>query len=250
MEPVSPSKLLPETELKSLAAEARSRLEAIANCRSRYATLARAAQIHQQLGNALSRRIYEAATTAGDWQSPCVRGCDGCCLVPSEARGTDSGNFSMTVLDAVTLVEHHHEIQAAIPDIANKAFRSVAEAKRTGDLVRCPYLTDGGECAIYERRPVACKIWFSADLARCAENRRRGYQTGVNMWTDASNLLRVEFEKTFKDFVAAIAPDMDFGGYDFLLNFEALAKLEELGLLETLKVKIDAGEQSDWKPFD
>lgn len=215
-----------------------------------YAALAWAARIHQELGNTLSKRIYEAATTANDWRGACARGCDGCCLVPSEARGTDSGNFSMTVLDAITLVEHHGEILASAPDIDDKATRAVAEAKRTGDAVRCPHLTDDGKCAIYEHRPVACKIWFSADLALCAKNRNGGYQVGVNMWTDASNQLRIAFEKPFEDFVAAIAPDMEFRGYDLLLNFEVIAKLGRVNLLETLKVKIDAGEQSDWNPFD
>lgn len=116
-------------------------------------------------------------------------------------------------------------------------------------MITCPHLDVAGACGIYSVRPVTCKIWFSSDLRLCIRNRQQGYPEKVNPLTDASNKLRVAFETPFKERVNEIVPDMDFDGHDFLLALEEVARLDDGALLDTLKAKIDAGEQNNWEPF-
>lgn len=243
--------LVPPDTFERLMVQARHRLVIFVRGKSRYQNLVEIARVHQEFGNILSRRIYEATTSRQNERTPaCLRGCETCCLVPSKVRGTEFGNFTMTVLDALTLIEHYNEIRDADAALPDKALQCADKARRTGGVVRCPHLSSTGECGIYVWRPVACKIWFSADLTLCNNNCHHGYQPGVNAWTDASNQLRDEFERPFETCVAEVAPDLNFRGYDFLRCFEEIAKFANHGLFGTLREKIDAKEQNDWDPFE
>jgi hypothetical protein len=96
---------------------------------------------------------------------------------------------------------------------------------------------------------VSCKIWFSADFDLCGRNRSLGYRKGVNPWTDESNRLYDLFQVPFVALVKEIAPELQYGGHDFLECLGDVAKLDRAGLLGTLKEKLDSGEFNAWNPF-
>ncbi|MBR9970269.1 YkgJ family cysteine cluster protein [Magnetospirillum sulfuroxidans] len=242
----APYDLLANDAVQSLMGEARRRLAGISRADGSYRALVQVARIHQDIGNAISDLAYEAVSQKVE--IACVRGCHACCLIPSEARGVTSGSFSMSMLDAITIIEHYEEIKRADAGLPDRARWAASEARRTKDLVQCPHLGVGGECRIYALRPVACKIWFSADLTRCVQNRQQGYHNGINGWTDTSNQLRKAFEEPFAEVYGEVMQGINFDGYDFLLGFEEIAKLDGLGLFDLFRSKVNAGELSTWEP--
>lgn len=239
--------LLEPAELDRVIETASFKLSQLVRTSSRYHNLSALASLHQQLGNDLSKLIYEK--TSNRRRIACASGCATCCLIPSAVRRDNANNFTLSVLDIVTLIEHYPAIKDAVPSLLGKATASVQRARASNDVAPCPYLGDRGTCGVYEQRPVSCKIWFSSDLQLCIRNKAVGYQSGINPITDASNKLRMSFEAPFKDHVAEITPDLDFGGYDYLQAFEAIALLDSHGLIATLKEKVDAGEFADWDPL-
>jgi len=244
----TPYDLLANDAIQSLIWEARRRLAGVSRVDGNYRVLVQIARIHQDIGNAISDLAYEVVSQKVELA--CARGCHACCLIPSEARGVTSGNFSMSMLDAITIIEHYDEIKRADAGLPDRARWAASEARRTKNLVQCPHLGMGGECRIYALRPVACKIWFSASLDLCKQNRQQGYPTGMNGWTDASNQLRKAFEEPFAEVYGEIMQEINFAGYDFLLGFEEIAKLNEVGLFDVFRSKVDAGTLGTWKPFE
>lgn len=244
----APFDLLANDAVQSLIWEARRRLAGVSRVDGNYRVLVQIARIHQDIGNAISDLAYEVVSQKVELA--CARGCHTCCLIPSEARGVTTGNFSMSMLDVITIIEHYDEIKRADAGLPDRARWAAAEARRTQNLVQCPHLGAGGECSIYALRPVACKIWFSADLARCVQNQQQGYHNGINGWTDASNQLRKAFEEPFANVYGEVMPSMNFEGYDFLLGFEEIAKLDDLGLFDVFRSKVNDGELSTWEPFE
>jgi hypothetical protein len=229
---------------RTLMIEVVRRIEGFERVESRYENMLKLAGIYQEFGNRLSRLVY-----ADERKLACASGCSTCCLIPSSAYESASGTFAMTVLDMLTLIEHYSEMKSIDGATSARAMSSVEEARKLKEMIRCPHLTSAGTCGIYNFRPVACKIWFSADLELCIRNRVRGYTEGANPITDESNRLRESFERPFLEAFNLIAPDMTFRGHDFLLALEEIAKLDVRGLFDTLKEKIDAHEQNEWDPF-
>jgi Fe-S-cluster containining protein len=242
--------LVSSAEFDAFMAAVRRRLGAIKKTSSRYYDLTRIARVHQEFGNALSAMIY-TAEVAGRPKLACAAGCSTCCLIPSEKRPQGAGyNFAMSYLDVITLVEAYPEIKAADQSLPERAISAVEEAERTNGLVACPHLRRDGGCGIYPHRPVACKIWFSADLDLCVRNRSRGYPRGINAWTDASKDIYDEFQKPFEALVSEIAPDLTYDGLDFLTCLGEIATIDRSGLIATWKEKIEAGETASWDPFN
>ena len=155
----------------------------------------------------------------------------------------------MSYLDMIWLVENYAEIKVANPSLNFKAITAVEEAKRTGALQPCPHLTANGNCGAYKYRPLPCKIWFSADLRLCIQNRDLGYEADVNPLTGLSRSIGTAFAQPFADYVQRIDPDQEFWNHDFLVVFEEIAKLDERGLFDILREKIDAGELASWDPL-
>lgn len=155
----------------------------------------------------------------------------------------------MSYLDIIWLVENYAEIKAANPSVNCKAIAAVEEAKRTEALQPCPHLAESGNCGIYVYRPLPCKIWFSADINLCIQNRGLGYKSDLNPLTDLSRSIGTAFAQPFSDYLQSIDPKRNFWGYDFLSTFEEIAKLDEYGLFETMRAKIDAGKLASWDPF-
>lgn len=242
--------LLPTATLTLAINEATLRLKRLLRVESRYRNLVEVASIHQELGNSLSKQIYDEAPNGRRPKIACAAGCSTCCLIPSMVRRDNANSFVMTVLDVVTLIENYPQIKAANESLLDKAKTSVEQARLSNDVAPCPHLDRSGACGIYNRRPVACKIWFSADLQLCVQNKSRNYPRGVNPLTDASNNLREAFEMPFKDSVREIAPDMRFSDYDYLETFREIALIDSLGLLDTLKHKLNSTEINEWNPLD
>jgi Fe-S-cluster containining protein len=246
----NPFQLIDPAAFDSLIADVRRQVEGCPRTGSRYQDLAHLSRVHQELGNALSKLIYEAASAALPQGLACRRGCSTCCHIPSAVREVEESNFTMSILDAVTLIESYADIKAADPSVPERAIDAFARARDTKGLVPCPHLGPSGECGIYERRPVVCKIWFSADLAVCRRSRDLGYPVGANPWTVESNRLRVAFEAPFIERIDEIAPELEFGEHDFLKAMADIAKLDRRGLFGAFREKVDAGELCTWDPFD
>ncbi|HTQ98436.1 MAG TPA: hypothetical protein VMH83_00535 [Candidatus Acidoferrum sp.] len=213
---------------------AEARLAALEHGSSRYDSLVRIAAISQELGNALSQRLYTAAESGAAPALACAYGCDTCCRIPSSLLQVTTTDFTMTVLDLITLVELRDRVRAVDP---------VAVIATDGSVptIPCPQLTDSGACSLYEQRPVTCKIWFSAELALCVRNRQQGYRAGINPLTDASDRLRIAFEQPFADAMAALAPALQFRGHDFLSMFRHVAALTAGDAAAVFAAGIDAG---------
>ncbi len=244
------SPLLPRHIFDELMMEVASKVEAVAQGPSAYRTLAELATIYQALGNYLAHLIYQESGTNGAQRLACASGCSVCCHVPSEVRVRDKRNFSMSYLDVISLVENYADIKTTNSHVNCRAIAAVEEAKRTEALQPCPHLTANGTCGIYAHRPLPCKMWFSADLGLCIRNHDLGYEADVNSLTDLSRSIGTAFAEPFADYVHRIDPGREFWGYDFLEVFEEVAKLDERGLLGTLRKKIDAGDLASWDPFD
>lgn len=241
--------LLSRHAFDELMMEVVSRVEAVKQGASAYRTLIELASIFEELGNRLAFLIYREGEVNGNQHLACTAGCSVCCHVPSEIRAGDKRNFSMSYLDMILLVENYADIKMANPSLNLKAITAVEEAKRTGSLQPCPHLAPNGKCGVYQHRPLPCKIWFSADLSLCVQNREMGYKAVVNPLTDLSRSIGTEFAQPFADYVQRIDPDQEFWDHDFLLVFEELAKLDERGLFDSLRRQIDAGELASWNPL-
>jgi len=244
---LDPIELLPQGGLDPILTEARSLLAAIPAEASRYDALAAAARIYQDLGSRLSSMVYQHANSRSGHGLACAPGCSTCCHMPSDVGGGVS--FQLSFLDYITLLESQAIISAAVDRVVEKAADSVEQA-RAGGTVSCPYLGQRGECGIYENRPVACKIWFSRNLAPCEQNRGNGYRDGeTNLDTAASRKLLEQYNVPFVDFLAEHVPKIKFyPRLDFLRAFAYAAHLEQSGLSATQKRKIDE-DDLEWSPF-
>ena len=140
------SPLLPRHVFNELMTEVASRIEAVKQGPSAYQTFAELASIFMELGNRLALLIYRESGVNGSQRLACAQGCSVCCHVPSEVRPGNHGNFSMSYLDMISLVENYAEIKVANPSLNLKAITAVEEAKRTGALQPCPHLTANGNC--------------------------------------------------------------------------------------------------------
>jgi len=241
--------LVSDKALLDLMEQVHFRLDAIPTNASRYAELASVAAIHQESSASLSDMIYADAKAGRVATLACRAGCSLCCIIPSKARGPGTF-FRLSILDAVTLVEHYAEFKAAQPAISDRAIQALADTKSSTDMVLCPYLTKDGQCGIYLHRPVSCKIWFSADLQLCSDNKAVGYRKGINAKTDESNRLLDEFQKPFVERVKKIAPELRFHEHDFIESFDEVARLDQAGLFDMFKLKINSGELASWNLFD
>ena len=97
--------------------------------------------------DALSRFVFQRSTSKPTCAGP---GCNGCC------RGT----VPVSVREA-------KDIAGALTFEQGQAVRAARMKPRTW-ISRCPLLTTGGVCGIYDRRPVACRLHHSIeDPARC-----------------------------------------------------------------------------------
>lgn len=229
-----------------LVAQAARLLGELRRSGSRYRDLVQVARVYQEMGNALASQLYETLTR----ETACVRGCDTCCHIPSEIAGFHPDRtFSMSVLDSIILIEEYERIKQDDIALPTRTRASADEARRTRDMVRCPHLSSSGECAIYNIRPVACKIWFSAELGMCLKNREASYPGGVNRWTDASVQLYRKLGEPFVTLVTEIAPQLPFKG-DFLEILEEIAMFDERALFDMLRMKVDAQELNTWRPFE
>jgi hypothetical protein len=83
-------------------------LSQLARTPSRYRNLSAAALLHQKLGNDLSKLIYEK--TSDHRRIACASGCATCCLIPSAVRRDNANNFTLSVLDIVTLIRSGREL--------------------------------------------------------------------------------------------------------------------------------------------
>ena len=222
--------LLPPAALAEVISLANARLAHLTLHPSRYQTLAEIARIHQDCGNALSQAIY-AASKDNAPAIACTFGCDACCHIPSVNPQVTTTDFTMTVIDVVSLIEHAGEAPAPGGD-----FQKTPGPQA---VVPCPNLTAARACGIYHHRPVTCKIWFSANVTLCVRNRDDGYTAGVNPMTDESDRVRSAFEAPFAARVAEAAPDMAFSGHDFLKTFAMVEGLRRHGLIAVFRAQID-----------
>ncbi len=225
----------PQLVLEEFVLAAERRLANLVRSASRYETLVRIAAICQEFGNELSRLIYAASTRGESPQLACKSGCATCCHIPYTVPQVATTDFTMTVLDVITLVEHLHELK---PDEGKRPF---ATASGILPVAPCPQLTQAGSCSIYDKRPVTCKIWFSANLDLCVSNSERGYKAGVNPLTDESDRLRLAFEEPFAQCVEALVPGLVFRGHDFMAVFQMTTVMGRKGLAQAFRTNIDAG---------
>ncbi len=246
--------LLPPGALSEAIAEANERVAAIPSSESAYRTLVELARIHQQTGNRLGDLVYRGIEGGPGPQLACKVGCSSCCAsVPSKVRGHGVNYFMLTILDIVTLVENYPAIKGGIGDLLERATAAVDTARAEHKLVACPYLAPSGTCGIYAYRPVACKLWFSGDLAHCLRHREAGWRypgLGIDTFDIASNRLREYVEAPVMARAEAVLGGAPVGDYDYLTVFAVLARLDSLGQIETLKAKIDSGELAQWDPFE
>ncbi len=231
--------LTPQLMLEEFVLAAKRRLASVDRSASRYEALVQIAAICQEFGNELSRLIYDASMQGGGPQLACKGGCSTCCHIPHTVPQVTTTDFTMTVLDVINLIEHLHELK---PDAGKRPF---ATASGILPAMPCPQLTPAGNCSIYDKRPVTCKIWFSANLDLCVRNRERGYKTGVNPLTDASDRLRLLFEEPFAQCVEEWIPGLAFRGHDFMTVFRMTTVLAQKGLAPAFRANIDAGLSLD-----
>ena len=144
---VSIFRLVPEPTFNNLMAEVELRVTGLTRTDLRYRDLSELARIHQELGNALSGLVYATASDEDGSKLACKNGCSTCCFIPSNARGIGGTNFTMSILDVMTLVENYAKSKGADAALADKAIASVQQARRTKQLVPCPNLTVAGAAA-------------------------------------------------------------------------------------------------------
>ena len=238
--------LLDGATLQRVIDEATQRLAISPRSNSRYHDLTKIAGLHLEFGILLSRLIYDEMRGKPGKKIACAAGCATCCVIPPAVALDRANSFVLTLPDLVTLIENYPEIDASNSSLLERAKKSVDLAETSNGFVPCTYLGPGRNCGIYIQRPLACKIWFSADLQLCIRNLDANYPRGVNPLTDASNDLRAAFEEPFKKSVRQIAPNLRFGGYDYLRTFRSIAVINDLGELGMLKQKIDSGDQNEF----
>jgi Fe-S-cluster containining protein len=245
--------LLPASAVWDVLARSAARVTAIPSDASPYRTLVELARIHQQAGEDMAALVSERTQSGRGPDLACKMGCSTCCrTVPSKLRGPDANYYMLTVLDIVTLVENYAAIKRRSPNLLERATAAIKTARDEGALAACPYLAAAGDCGIYDYRPVACKLWFSAELAHCLRHSAAGWRypgSGIDPLDIASNSLREEAEAVVMPRAAAVLRGVPFGDYDYLTVFHALARFDGLGLFDTFRARIDAGDLARWEPF-
>jgi hypothetical protein len=102
----------------------------------------------------------------------CDKGCDRCCYVDVAASGAEIADI-VTLLTSTRSPDELAALRARIEG-ADRAIRERAAPNRLAAKIPCPFLDEGGACAVYEARPLPCRGWHSFDRAACD----RGFATG------------------------------------------------------------------------
>lgn len=106
--------------------------------------------LHQLVDQAVADQL--AARTQHDVK--CHRGCDACCRLHVVVTEHEATVAVMAASDAGWTIDlDRARVQAEAPTAA-------AWERLSDDDRRCVFLTNAGECAIYEYRPVACRKYM------------------------------------------------------------------------------------------
>jgi len=119
-----------------------------------------------------AKGVFLAYAEAAEQTDPryavaCHAGCWFCCTIP----------VAVTVFEAAMVrsavhalpEEQQQAIWARLEEHITAQDQAVADAdgKHTPFHHHCPLLTDGGQCSVYEGRPLACRSLLSRDADRC-----------------------------------------------------------------------------------
>jgi hypothetical protein len=94
----------------------------------------------------------------------CRKGCSHCCHVLVYVTAPEALAIAGHIRETFTPQERERLDRAIEDYIATTT--GMTEPERMGRSVPCPLLV-GGCCSIYDRRPIACRIWHSSDAERC-----------------------------------------------------------------------------------
>lgn len=95
----------------------------------------------------------------------CKKGCDWCCYI----------NVDASVPEVIALVAHIRatytgeqlaELKQRVADAYSKT-AGLDPQQRVRAHVPCPLLTAGGQCSVYQRRPLVCRGWNSTSVNSC-----------------------------------------------------------------------------------